>query len=139
MILISSRLSAPRPSYPFWRKFGDHVKDRSTKKLKSLIGVNYAVHVKVHLLSFNMILISSAWRVPIPSYPFLGNFGRSGKGSFTEKAKNVNIVKRVSLCSAAEMTGSKQASHFRSVFVDRVIHFGENLAHQVKGRSPKML
>ena len=65
-------------------------------------------------------------------------FGRSGKGSFTEKAKIVNIVKRVSLCSAAEMTGSKlqyDPSQLRSVFVDRVIHFGENLGDQVKGLS----
>ena len=30
-------------------------------------------------------------------------------------------------------------SHVRSVFVDRVIHFGESLGDQVKGRSPKNL
>ena len=28
-------------------------------------------------------------------------------------------------------------SHLRSVFLDRVIHFGETLGDQVKGRSPK--
>ena len=39
------------------------------------------------------------------------------------------------------MTGSKlqyDPSHLRSVFVDRVIHLGENLRDQVKVRSPKM-
>ena len=46
------------------------------------------------------------------------------------------------MCSACEMTSSKlqyDPSHLRSVFVDRVIHFGENLGGQVKGRSQKTL
>ena len=38
------------------------------------------------------------------SYPFLGNFGRSGKGSFTDKTK---IVNRVLLCVARESACSK--------------------------------
>ena len=38
---------------------GDQVKGRSPKKLKSLIEVPNVVNVKVHVLSFNMILISS--------------------------------------------------------------------------------
>ena len=38
---------------------GDQVKGRSPKNLKSLIEVPSVVHVKVHVLSFNMILISS--------------------------------------------------------------------------------
>ena len=61
MILISSRQHVPRPSYPFWGKLGDHVKDRSPKQLKSLIEVQvpYVAHLKVQVLSFNMILISS--------------------------------------------------------------------------------
>ena len=62
----------------------------SPKKLKPLIEYPYVVYVKVHVLSFNMILLSSPERVPSPSYPFRRNFGRSGKGSFTEKAKIVN-------------------------------------------------
>ena len=37
----------------------DQVKGRSPEKLKSLIEVPNIVHVKVHVLSFNMILISS--------------------------------------------------------------------------------
>ena len=55
---------------------GDQVKGRSRKKLNSLIEVHYVVHVNVHVLSFNMILISSPQRVLTPSYPFLGKFGR---------------------------------------------------------------
>ena len=74
----------------FGETLGDQVKGRSPKKLKSLIEVPIVVHVKVHVLSFNMILLSSPLRVPRPSYPFRGNFGRSGKGSFTEKAKIIN-------------------------------------------------
>ena len=62
---------------------------------------------------------------------------RSGRSS-----ENAKIVKRVSLCSAAETTGSKiqcDPSPLRRVFVDRVIHFGQNLGDQVKGRSQKTL
>ena len=63
---------------------------RSPKKVKSLIEVPNVVHVKVHVLSFNMILVSSPLRVLTPSYPFRRNFGRSGKGYLTVKAKIVN-------------------------------------------------
>ena len=70
---------------------GDQEKCRSPKKLKSLIEVTNVVHVKVHVLSFDMILISSAYRVLTPSYPFRRKYGRSGKGSFSEKAKNFNL------------------------------------------------
>ena len=69
---------------------GDQVKGRSPKKPKSLIEVPNVVDVKVHVLSFNMILLSPPWRVLRASYPLLRNFGRSGKGSFTEKARIVN-------------------------------------------------
>ena len=55
---------------------GDQVKGRSPKKLKSLIEVSNVVHVKVHVLSFNMILISSQKHVLTPGHPFVGNFGR---------------------------------------------------------------
>ena len=41
------------------------------------------------------------------------------------------------------MTGSNlqyyDSSPLRSVFIDQVIHFGENLGDLVKGRSPKKL
>ena len=57
--LISSRQRVPIPSYLLRGKFGDQVKGRSPKKLKSLIEVPYVVHVKVHVLSFIMILMSS--------------------------------------------------------------------------------
>ena len=43
----------------FGETLGDLVKGRSTKKLESLIEVPNVVHVKVHVLSFNMNLISS--------------------------------------------------------------------------------
>ena len=39
---------------------GDEVKGRSPKKLKSLIEVPKVVHVKVHVPSFKVILISTA-------------------------------------------------------------------------------
>ena len=88
----------------FGKKLEDQVKGRFPKKLKSLIEVPYVFQVKMQILSFNMILISSPQRVPRPSYPFPGKFGRSGEGSFTERAK---IVDRGCICSAPESTGSK--------------------------------
>ena len=84
---------------------GDQEKGRSPKKLKSLMDVPCVAHLKVHVLRFNMNLISSPYRIPRPSYPFGGKLGRSGKGSFTEKAK---IVDRSSLCRAPESTCSKR-------------------------------
>ena len=74
----------------FGEILGDQVLGRSPKNLKSLIGVPNVVHMNVHVLSFNMILISSQWRVLTLSYPFLGKFGLNGNGSFSEKAKNFN-------------------------------------------------
>ena len=59
MNLIPSRLGVPRPSYPFRGKFGDQVKGRSAKKLKSLIVVSYVAHMIIQVLSCNMNLISS--------------------------------------------------------------------------------
>ena len=60
----------------FGETFGDQVKGRSPKKLESLIEVPNVFHVKVHVLRFNMILISSPQRVLTPSYPFRRKFGR---------------------------------------------------------------
>ena len=51
-----------------------------------------------------MILISSKQCVPRPSCPFRGKLGRTGKGSFNEKAK---IFDRGSLYNAPDGTGSK--------------------------------
>ena len=70
----------------FGETLGEQVKGPSPKKPESLIEVPNVVHLKVHVLSFNMII-----------------------------------------------------SHLRSVFVYRVIHFGEKLGDKVKGRSPKNL
>ena len=83
-ILISSPYRVLTPSYTFWLDLGDNVKGSSPKKLKISTDVPYVCQVKVHVFSFNMIVLSS------PSYPFRRNFGRSGKGSFTEKATIVN-------------------------------------------------
>ena len=76
----------------FEETLGDQVKGRSPKKLDSLIEVPNVVHVKVHVLSFNMILISSPLRVLTPSYPFRRKLGRYGKGSFSEKLKILTEV-----------------------------------------------
>ena len=73
----------------FGENLVDEIKDRSPKKLKSLIEVNYVVHVKVHVLSFNMILISSALRVPRPSYLFRGNLGDQVKGCSQKNLKTL--------------------------------------------------
>ena len=55
---------------------GYPVKGRSPKKLESLIEVPNVVHMKAHVLSFNMLLISSQRGVLTTSYPFVGKFGR---------------------------------------------------------------
>ena len=88
----------------FRETLGDQVKGRSPKKLKSLIVVPNVIHVKVHILSYNMILISSPWRVPRLSCALWEKFERAGKESFNEKAE---IVDRGSLSSESESTGSK--------------------------------
>ena len=59
MNLFSSPKRVPRPSYSFRETFGDQGKCRPPKKLKSLLDVPYAAHLKEQVLSFNMILISS--------------------------------------------------------------------------------
>ena len=69
---------------------GDQVKGRSQKNLESLIEVPNVVHVKVNVLCFNTILISSPLLVLTPGYPFRSKFGRYGTGSFSEKAKKFN-------------------------------------------------
>ena len=76
----------------FGKNLGDQGKCRSQIKLKALIEVPYVVDVKVHVLSFNMILISSPWRVPTPSYPFLGNLGGLVKGRSLKKLKSLIAV-----------------------------------------------
>ena len=82
----------------------DLVKGRPLKKLNFLIEVTYVEHLKVHVFSFNVILLSSPQRDPRRSYPFRRNTRRSGKGSLTENAK---IVDGRSVCSTPESTGSK--------------------------------
>ena len=73
----------------FGETLGDQVKGRSSKKLKSLIEVPNVVHVEVHILSFNMILISSPERVLTPSYLFRLDLGDKVKGNSPKKLKNL--------------------------------------------------
>ena len=91
----------------FGKNLGNQVKGRSPKKLKLLIAFPYVAHLVVKVLSFNMNLNSSPYRVPRPSIPFRGKFGRSSKVSFTEKAK---FVDKGSQYSALERTGCKLES-----------------------------
>ena len=59
MFLLSSPEHVPTPSRPFRGNFVRSVKGSSTENVKSLIEVPNVVHVIVHVLSFNMILVSS--------------------------------------------------------------------------------
>ena len=72
----------------FGENLGEQVKGRPTRKLKSLIEVHYVMCLKAQVLSLNMNLISSRYRVPRPSYPFRGNFGDQIKGCSPKKIKN---------------------------------------------------
>ena len=90
MILLSSPQSVPRPSNPFRRNFGRSGEGSFSEKPKNSMEVPQVCQVKVHVFSFNTIILSSPERVPSPSNPFRRYFGRSGKGSFTEEAKIVN-------------------------------------------------
>ena len=60
----------------FGETLGDQVKGRSPIKLKSLIEVPNVVHMKVHVLSFNMILVYRKSGGLGESVAFLGHFGR---------------------------------------------------------------
>ena len=59
----------------------DQVKGHLPKTLESLIEVPNVAHVKVHVLSFNVIPISPPYRVLIPSYPFRKDLRHKVKGS----------------------------------------------------------
>ena len=71
----------------FGETLGDQVKGRSPINLESLIDVPNVVPVKVHVLSFNIILISSPLRVLTLSYPFRKDLGDKGKVSSPKKLK----------------------------------------------------
>ena len=73
----------------FGETLGDQVKVRSPKNLESLIEVPNVVHVKVHVLSFNMNLISSPLRVLTPCYPFRNELGDNVRGSSPKNLKNL--------------------------------------------------
>ena len=88
----------------FSKNLGDQVKGRSTRKLKSLIEVPYVALLKVKTLKlqYEPCLFSEACSRTKLSMSV--KIWRSGKESFTEKAK---IVDRGSICSTPESTGSK--------------------------------
>ena len=96
---------------------GDQGKCRSQKKLKWLIEIPYVVHVKVHVLYRVVHRKHESTGSNLQHEPYLFSVGCSqtklsisvkiwvsGKGSFAERAKNVD---RGSLCSALESIGSK--------------------------------
>ena len=88
----------------FGETLGDQLKCRSSKKLNILKQYTSVLQLYVPVFRLKMILLSYPWRVPKPSNPIRRNFGRSGKGLFTEKAKIVNWG---SQCSPPESTCSK--------------------------------
>ena len=112
---------------------GDQEKCRSPKKLKSLMNVPYVAYLKVQVLSFNVNLISSPLRIPWPSYPFRGKLGRSGKGSFTEKAKIVDRIPYVAHLKVHTLSFNVNNVFFCRVFIDQVIHFGKKFGISGKG------
>ena len=71
----------------FGETLGDQVKGRSPKKLESILEVPSVAHMKVHVLSFNLILISSPWSVHTLCYPFRSDLGDKVKGSSPNKLK----------------------------------------------------
>ena len=74
---------------------GDQVKGRSMKKLESLIEVPYVVHVKVHVLSFNIIHIHLR-RVFLHRVIHFGeNLGDKVKGRSPKKVKVLIEVPKV--------------------------------------------
>ena len=95
--------------------------------------------MKVHAFGFNMILLSSTWRVPRPSYPLRSNFGREGKVSFSEKAK---IAYCCSRCSPRERTCSKLQYDAYLICLEcsyTELSISENLGDKVKDRFSKKL
>ena len=105
----------------------------STKKVKSLIEVPYVVEVKVHVLSFNMNLITSPYRVPTPSYPFRGSLGDQVKGHFPKKVKSLIDLKVQVLIFNMNLFSS-------SWHIPRPSNpIGKNLGDQGTCHSPKKL
>ena len=83
----------------FGKNLGDQGKCRSTKKLKSLIEVPYVAHLKEQSSEHKCEPFLCSVACSKTELSFRENIGRSGEGSFAEKAK---IVGRSSLGSALE-------------------------------------
>ena len=56
----------------FGESLGDLVKGRPQEKLKGIAYVPYVAYLKVQVLNFDVILMSSPWHGPSPTYPFRG-------------------------------------------------------------------
>ena len=65
--------------------------------------------------------------------------GDQVKARSTKKQKSLIEVPDVVHVKVHVLTFNRSLSHLRSVFLNRVIPFGENLGDQVKDRSPKKL
>ena len=76
----------------FGETLGDQAKGRSPKKQESLIEIPNVVYVKVHVLRFFMILISSQKFVITQSYTFRNICGSAVKGPFPEGAQTIDGV-----------------------------------------------
>ena len=70
MSLLSSTQRVPRASYPFRRNIGRSDKGSILANLNALVEVPNVVLMKVHVLRFNVILVSNPQLVLRPSYPF---------------------------------------------------------------------
>ena len=67
------------------------------------------------------------------------NLGDQGKCRSPKKLKSLLEVPYVAHLKEQVLSFNTTFSLLRSVFLDRVIHFGKNLGDQVKGRFPKKL
>ena len=71
-----------------WENLGG--KGSSSEKAKTFDRGSLSMPSESTCFSLNIILLSSTQRVFRTSYPFRRNFWRSGKWSFTERARNFN-------------------------------------------------
>ena len=125
----------------FGETLGDQVRGHSPKHLKSLMEVPNVVHVKVHVLILNKIVISSPQRAcSYRASSLLGqDWGDRVRITFRKNEKFWLRFSKYAKWKYMFSASVWSSSHLRSVFLDRVIHFGKTLGDQVKGRSPKTL
>ena len=112
---------------------------RSPNKLKSLNDVPYLVDVKVHVLSFNMILSSSPQRVPTPSYSFRVKLGDQVEGRSQRKLKSLIEVPYVAHLKVQVLSFNKNLIFSPQRVLRPSYPCQKNLGDQVKDRSPKKI